>query len=249
MYTCSLSAQPQVQPQITEDMHTCSQVDQPQAQPLEDKIITSPTETSINFWSNWRNLDNEDNLREKDNLVNNESLLEEKQQTPIKYDITRLIQKPKITTTNKTTRKPIEQNKNKKPSPICEKTTTNNSGQNKQHPRIVVLKPPSTTSNPIEKTTRKKTKELLTDQKTPKISRYFTAVSKPTNEGKSTHQNITSKNTADTDVVESESESEPNSDYQTPASKITRPGHVISECSKLQNISILHRRPDLEKPN
>ena len=74
-------------------------------------------------------------------------------------------------------------------------------------------------------------------------------MSKPTNEEKFTHQNITSKNTADTDVVESESESEQNSDYQTPASMITRPGHVISECSKLQNISILHRRPDLEKPN
>ena len=92
-------------------------------------------------------------------------------------------------------------------------------------------------------------KKLLTDQRTPKISRYFTAVWKPTKEEKFSHQNITSEDTADTDVIKSESESEKSSDYQSSAKMITGPGHVISGCNKLQNISILHRRPDLEKPN
>ena len=238
---------------------------------------------STKLWSEWRITKNEDNLSVEDNSIVQELTTNEQQETTMKYDITNIIRKPRITRQDqiqKPTKKssiisahlqiPKKKSKptvttlveNKKKTPVkitmhttkneqhknketttnnkqqknpqllqqqCsniteatksndnednkihskETTTTNKNGQNKQQTQLVVLKPPSITCSPLVRTTRKK-KEIITDNRTPKISKYFSAMPKPTVDSSIKHQNDTIEDVAEVNDASTEPEQSTN---------------------------------------
>ena len=127
-----------------------------------------------------------------------------------------------------------------------ETTTTNKNGQNKQQTQLVVLKPPSITCSPLVRTTRKK-KEIITDNRTPKISKYFSAMPKPTVDSSIKHQNDTIEDVAEVNDASTEPEHSTSVQCQPADRTIAEPvQEKQTERSCIENISTLNRIPDLE---